>query len=212
MGARRPGGGGIGLPEDERGGPGGGGIGRPERLVGGRAALRAGSSEIASAATCSAGAGGAVTCACAALAGGAGWGVADGCAAGACAAGATGGGVAAGAGTGRVGIGGRTGATGGGGILVPGAVTGGRAAGETSDAGRLLTRGEPPARPGAGLVCARPASDAPSDGRSALCGSCVRLGAAAFGSGSSGATSRRRPSASAFRRTRSACASSIEDE
>ena len=29
--ARRPGGGGIGLPEDERGGPGGGGIGRPDR-------------------------------------------------------------------------------------------------------------------------------------------------------------------------------------
>jgi hypothetical protein len=40
----------------------------------------------------------------------------------------------------------------------------------------------------------------------------VALTAFLAGAGSSGCTGRRRPSASAFRRTRSACASSMEDE
>ncbi len=90
-----------------------------------------------------------------------------------------------------------------------------------SDAGRLVTSRGPPGRTAAG----RPGAGAERvscDSRGVLGRDARRrrhaasraagLSAVAFASGSGGATSRRRPSASALRRTRSACASSIEDE
>jgi hypothetical protein len=63
-------------------------------------------------------------------------------------------------------------------------------------------RGAPPAPP---------SSDASPVGAADLA-ALVALAAFFAGAGSSGWTGRRRPSASALRRTRSACASSIEDE
>ena len=224
----------MGLPVTERGGPpGGGGIGRPDALVGawvgaeggdaggppawgtagGRGAAGAEGAGVAgrAGATGRAGAGAAAGAAAAGATGVGGWGGA-GAAGAAAGAGATGAGV--------TGVGMR------GGALVAGC----------SEAGRLVIRRAPERLTGAvdggaGLTSGPLPSGTvtpPSElgvrsgaGVSTRAGAVATALAAAFlvaaaflagGAGSSGCTGRRRPSRSAFRRARSACASSMDDE
>jgi hypothetical protein len=199
-------------PDCDRGGPGGGGIRRPVGLTGGFGG-RGVSARVPGAAA------GAAAVADWAAAGRAGAAVGEGdatagacaagtCAAGACAAGATGAGAAGDTGA-R--CGGAAGEAAGRGAGVGAAGLGGTV---ISDAGRLVTSRGPPGRAAAGRpVAAGAEAAAPWSVATGDRGSCVTgLSAGAFASGSGGATSRRSPSASAFRRTRSACASSIEDE
>jgi hypothetical protein len=204
----------MGRPEVERGGPGGGGMGRPEGLTGGRpdwpflsveGASRPGAAGGAPAPRlAAAGEGGA------ALPG------APGAPGAAGPPGAPGAAGAAGRFTGR--------GPGGGGTV-------------TSLAGRLVTRplrragggAEAAAGWGAGVEgagveaaagCDAGARDGPAGagaaGAAGRTGVASAAGRAGLGrgsaAGSSGTTGRRRPSASALRRTRSAWASSIEDE
>jgi hypothetical protein len=156
------------------------------------------------------------------------------------AAGAGGAGAAAAGAIGATGAGAGAGATGAGaaGALAAGAAgaTGGRdipgaAAAGCSEAGRLVMSRAPERLTGAGLgelagaepptpVSSGPDGSPPvrsGDGPPAVAGSAgtAFLVPAAFlagAAGSSGCTGRRRPSRSAFRRARSACASSMDDE
>jgi len=116
-----------------------------------------------------------------------------------------------------------------GGAVAAGALAGGAVAGASERIGGLgATRGEAGAVPDAvegvagvpvGLLLIRRGSrvsllltrDGVEEDEIVLPGR-FSTGAAGGAGGSSGVTSRRRPSASAFRRTRSACASSMEDE
>ena len=184
-GVRRPGGGGMGLPDWLSGRPGGGGMGLPDWLSGrGGAGAPAG------------GAGGALGADAVGAAGGMGVagrsgaaGAGAGTALGACGAGVAGASATGASGAGGVGRGVGRGAAGAGWRVEVITRRGAAASEDASGAGA-----------GAGAA---------STGASACFLAAVFLGA---GSGSSGWTSRRRPSASALRRTRSAWASSIDEE
>jgi hypothetical protein len=222
----------MGRPLGPSGGrdPGGGGTGRPEGLSGGRAARWR---STVSGGACAAGAGaaeaGAVGAAAAgaSVAGAGAWGGAE-AGAGAAAAGAAGaaGGAGAGGGVGRLllmrrderaaGASDAAGAAGAAGApAVPdpaaaGAETGRAAAFLTGPllGAELLDTDVSGRRAGAPPV---PPSSVPGVGGADFA-ALVALAAFLAGAGSSGWTGRRKPSASALRRTRSACASSMEDE
>ncbi len=208
----RPGGGGIGLPDADRGGPGGGGIARSELDAGGASGADDAGREGPPGRPASPG----VPCFSGGRAG------ADGGAAVSAARAAAGGGVAwvegLGAGLGDG--------------VVAGAV--GEVDCATSLAGRLVTRPERLVREvevsgaraaaAGGCLAAAGVSPSPVDlaallaladatlGRSWVSAAAREEVATLAGAGSSVATGRLRPSASAFRRTRSACASSMDDE
>ncbi len=212
----------MGLPVTERGGPpGGGGIGRPDALVGGRTGADEGGDVPGAAGVGAAGAaaGASGTPADGAGCGRAGAGRAVAGAAGAAAAGATGAGRGAAGGAGAAGDW-TAGAAG-------GAGRGGMATEGCSEAGRLVISRVPARFCGGGVAAAaagRAGVRSPPD-RGSVVGSPVGAPGVAFlataffagasfagGAGSSGWTSRRRPSRSAFLRARSACASSMDDE
>ena len=202
-----PGGGGIGRPLGPRGGrdPGGGGTGRPDGLRGGRVARwRSGATGAVVSGACAAGAWGAGAAAGADAGAGAGAGGGVGrllISLGERGTGASDSGVADGAAAGA--------STGRGGAFLTGAALG--AAELDADDTVFLAGAEAAtgaeAAAAAGAVAADDAG-AEDTARADL----VTLAAFFAGAGSSGWTGRRNPSASAFRRTRSACASSIEDE
>jgi hypothetical protein len=218
----------MGFPVTERGGPpGGGGMGRPDALVGACVGAEGGFGGPPVVGGEAGRVGGAV-------------GRVGGAAAGAAAAGAAGAGGGAGAAdtgwAGGVGGAGRAGA--GAAARAAGAAgTRAGAAGTCSEAGRLVTNRDPDRLTGgtdgvAGRLGAGPSLDTRSGaGPAGAVGSGLgarsglvagsTLAAAAFllagaflagAAGSSGCTRRRRPSRSAFRRARSAWASSMDDE
>lgn len=193
-----PGGGGIGFPPGPRMKPGGGGTGRPPGIGGRCAAGAAGVGEATGA-----GALGGWTAGVATLGGrgAAGVGATGACAPGARGAdGADGGagvGEAAGAGGGVAGaLGGRAGA---------------RVAARGAGDGWALSGPGSPAEVPTGPSMTFAPVDSPSCGAAAFLAAAF-LAAALGVSGSSGWTSRRIPSASALRRTRSAWASTMPDE
>ena len=232
-----PGGGGIARPDALVGGrtgaePGWVGAVRAgaDAAAGATGAGMAGATGAAGAAAgggADSGATGAATAGAAAAGAGAGVGTGAGAGAGVgAAAGATtaaGAAATAGAATGATGAG--VGATG---ALAAGATGAGRGAGGCralgcSEAGRLVTRRAPVRLTGGGETgsarsldeaSSPPATDVAGSvaGAAFLAGAFLAAAFLAGAAGSSGCTGRRRPSRSALRRARSACASSMDDE
>jgi hypothetical protein len=214
-----PGGGGMGRPLGPSGGrdPGGGGTGLPEGLSGGRGARERSGAAGAPGAAVSAGACAAAGASAAVVDGAAGAGAADGPsdggADGGAADGAGAGAAAAGAGAGRLLLirrGERAGASDAAGASAAGADTGRAGAFLT---GALLAAALLDTDVSGRFAGASPAplSSPPPVGAADLA-ALVALPAFLAAAGSSGWTGRRRPSASALRRTRSAWASSMDDE
>jgi hypothetical protein len=205
-----PGGGGIGLPDNEVGGrrPGGAGTGRPERAIGAP-------STAAAAGAAGVGAGAGADASAAATAGAVGRTGAAGAGRGATGAGATGAGA-----TGRGGcslpleVTTRLGGAGGGvgsATAAGGSTTGTEATASTSGSGAAAATADA-AGVSTGAVAAGAAGSSEVGGAAAAFLVALAAFLTGFLSGSGGCTSRTRPSRSALRRTRSAWASTTLDE